>query len=61
MVSMFQSDEVAIVFNKVRIGLTRARSRISVGETVKITMNVVHAYDAKPFTGNISLSDAPKY
>lgn len=58
--SAFQSNEIHVIFDKVKIVLSPIPSRISVGETANIDISAKYLFDGKPFTGTISLTEGPK-
>jgi len=56
-ITVFQSNVVYVIFDKVVIWLSVSDDRIDVGSTADISWSAVYAYDGQPFNGSIWLSN----
>lgn len=56
-ITVFTSNVVEVVFDKVLIVLEALDNRVDVGSKAEIVWTGYYAYDGKPFKGNVSLSN----
>jgi len=53
----FTSNSIYVIFDKVTFTLSVADNRISIGDSARISVTAVYAYDNSPFQGSYSLND----
>ena len=59
-ISLFTTDTIDVVFDKVLVDLEVADTRIGVGERADIRYAAWYAYDGSPFSGNVTFTAARK-
>ena len=57
----FTTNEVNVIFDRVRIKLTALRERVDVGSEAPIDIKAWYEYDETPFQGEIQLNEPLKY
>ena len=58
-ITIFESNSVYVIFDRINVTLTVADTRINIGEGADLTWSAVYEYDGQPFNGTIYLNRGP--